>query len=179
MTKSNPQAIDYPYPTTNTPPLTIHNTLIVCGALRRVCPCDDDRDAKEDDCGSDMSTSEKNIRRQFRNATILVLRRQKPSTNVFAACGSYARGSLGSRLWWGITEAYMCKRKSRRGLPFTHDGVGFYPWGGGVTSLGFLYQGETILNPQSSILNPLPSALRITYNGKVYMFIIIIIIILK
>ena len=44
MTKSNPQAIDYPYTTTNTPPLTTRYTLIVSGALRRVCPCDDDDD---------------------------------------------------------------------------------------------------------------------------------------
>ena len=47
---TDPQAIDYPYPTTNTPPLTTHHALIICGSLRRVCPCDDYRDAKEDDC---------------------------------------------------------------------------------------------------------------------------------
>ena len=52
MIKTNPQAInyDYPYPTTNTLPLTTHYALVVCGALRRACPCDDDMDAKEDDC---------------------------------------------------------------------------------------------------------------------------------
>ena len=49
MTQTNPQALDYPYPTTNTPPVTTYHALIVCGALRRVCPCDDDRDTKEDD----------------------------------------------------------------------------------------------------------------------------------
>ena len=74
--------MDYPYPTTNSPPLTTHHALIVCGALRRVFPCDDDRDAKEDDCNPDASTTDQFRRKQLRNATILVLRRQKPSTNV-------------------------------------------------------------------------------------------------
>ena len=82
MTQANPQAIDYPYPTTNTPPLTTHHTLIVCGVLRCVCPCDDDRDAKEDDCDSDVSTSDQFSWKHLRTATILVLIRQKPSTNV-------------------------------------------------------------------------------------------------
>ena len=65
--KTYPQA-----PTTNTLPLplTTHHTLIVCGVLRRVCLCDDDRDAKEDDCD------------ELRNAMILVLRRQKPLTKA-------------------------------------------------------------------------------------------------
>ena len=58
MAKSNPQAMDYPYPTTNTSPLTTYHALVVCEALRRVCPCDDDRDAKEDDCDSDVLTSD-------------------------------------------------------------------------------------------------------------------------
>ena len=53
MIKTDPQAIDYPCPTTNTPSLTTRHILIVCGALRRVCPCDDYRDAKEDDCDPD------------------------------------------------------------------------------------------------------------------------------
>ena len=82
MTQANPQAIDYPYLTTNTPKLTTHHTLIVCGALRHVCPCDDDMDAKEDDCDSDVSISDQFSWKQLRNATILVLRRQKPSTNA-------------------------------------------------------------------------------------------------
>ena len=81
MAQTNIQAIDYPYPTTNTPPLTTHHALIVCEAVRCVCPCDDDRDAKEDDC-DDVSTSDQFSRKQLRNATILVLRRQKPSTNA-------------------------------------------------------------------------------------------------
>ena len=58
MTQANPQSIDYPYPTTNTPPLTKHHALIVCGALRRVCSCDDDRDAKEDDHNDVFITSD-------------------------------------------------------------------------------------------------------------------------
>ena len=49
--------------------------------MRRVCPCDDDRDAKDDDC-DDVSTSDQFSRKELRNATILVLRRQKPSTNA-------------------------------------------------------------------------------------------------
>ena len=43
------------------------------------CPWDDERDAKEDDW-SDVP--DKFSRKQLRNATILVLRRQKPSTNA-------------------------------------------------------------------------------------------------
>ena len=50
MAQINIQTISCLYPTTNTPSLTTHHTLIVCEALRYVCPCDDDRDAKEDDC---------------------------------------------------------------------------------------------------------------------------------
>ena len=37
-------------PITNTSLLTTYYALIVCEAVRRVCPCDDDRDAKEGDC---------------------------------------------------------------------------------------------------------------------------------
>ena len=47
-----------------------------------MCSCDDDRDAKEDDCDSDISMSDQFSRKQLQNATILVLRRQKPSTNA-------------------------------------------------------------------------------------------------
>ena len=82
MTKTKPQAIDYPYPTTNTPPLTTNYALIVCEALRHARPCDNDRDAKEDDCDDVFITSDQFSQKQLRNATILVLRRQKPSTNA-------------------------------------------------------------------------------------------------
>ena len=43
---------------------------------------DDDRDAKEEDCDSDVSTSNQLSRTQLRNAMISVLRRQKPLTNA-------------------------------------------------------------------------------------------------
>ena len=56
MITTDPLAIDYPYPTTNIPPLITHHAFNVCEALRRVCPCDDARDAKEDDYNSDMFT---------------------------------------------------------------------------------------------------------------------------
>ena len=81
MMQTNTQTIEYLYSTTNTPPLTTHHTLIVCEAVRRLCSCDDDRDTKEDDW-SDVPTSDQFSRKQSRNATILVLRRQKPSTNA-------------------------------------------------------------------------------------------------
>ena len=81
MVQTNPQAIDYSYPITNTPPLTTHHALIVCEAVRCVCPCGNDRDAKEDDC-DDISTSDQFGWNQLRNAAILVLRIQKPSTNA-------------------------------------------------------------------------------------------------
>ena len=79
MIQTKTEAIDYPYPTTNTPSLTIHHTLIVCEAVRRVCPWYDERDAHENDW-SDVSNQFS--RKQLRNAMILVLRRQKPSTNA-------------------------------------------------------------------------------------------------
>ena len=90
--KTDPQAIDHPYLTTNTPPLTTQHALIVCEALRGMCLCDDDRDAKEDDCDDAFVTSVQLSRKQLRNATILVLRRQKPSINVLD--GLYTRGLL-------------------------------------------------------------------------------------
>ena len=73
------EAIDYPYPTTYTPSLTTHHTLIVCEAVRCVCPSDDERDAKENDW---PDASDQFSQKQLRNATILVLRRQKPLTNA-------------------------------------------------------------------------------------------------
>ena len=74
---------DSPYPTTNTPPLTTHHALNVCGALRRVCSCDDDRNGKEDDCAPDMvSTSDQFSWKKWRKAMILALKRQKPLTNA-------------------------------------------------------------------------------------------------
>ena len=113
MAHTNTQATDYPYPNTNTPPLTAHHALIVCGALRRVCPCDGDRDAKEDDCDG-VSTSDQFSWKQLQNATILV---QKPSTNVLDELYLPCVGRMLEARW---------VRKSRRGLPFTHDGVGFH-----------------------------------------------------
>ena len=46
-----------------------------------MCPCDNDRDAKEGDC-KDVSMSDQFSWKQSWNATIVVLRRQKPSTNA-------------------------------------------------------------------------------------------------
>ena len=133
MAKSNPQAIDYPYPTTNTPPLTTHHALIACEAVRRVCLCDDNRDAKEDDCDdSDVLTSEQFSWKQLRNATIVVPRRQKPLTN--ALNGLYlpcVDRMLEARWFEGCDESLPRRtgvwRKSHRGLSFAHDGVGFHP----------------------------------------------------
>ena len=82
MTQTNTQAIDYPYPTTNTPPLTTYHALIFFAALHRVCPSDDERDAKEDDCDSDVSKPDQFSWKQLRNATIVVPRRQKLLTNA-------------------------------------------------------------------------------------------------
>ena len=163
MTQTKPSSYQLPLPiTTNSPPLTTQHALNVCGALRCVCPCDDDRDAKEDDFDSDVSTSDQFFSwKQLRNVTILVLRRQKPSTNaldgLYLPCvdrmleARWAEGCAGSLprrtcVWW----------KSCQGLPFTHDGVGVHPMGR-WHYIGRLYQGGAILNPL-----PLPSALRIT-----------------
>ena len=90
--------------------------LIVCEAVRRVCPYDDDRDTKDDDW-SNVCKSEQFSWKQFWNATIVVLRRQKPSTN--ALDGSYVKGLLGWRLWWVISDAYMCLAEKLPGLPFS------------------------------------------------------------
>ena len=81
MTKTDSQAIHNPYQTTNTPPMTTHRTLIVCEALLCVCPGDDERDAK-DDWDDVFVTSDQFSRIKLRNATILVPRRQRPSTNA-------------------------------------------------------------------------------------------------
>ena len=86
MLQTNTQTIDYLYPTTNKPPLTTHNALVVCEAVRRVCPCDDDRDAKEDDCDSDVLASDQFSWKRLRNASMVVLRSQKPSTNARMDC---------------------------------------------------------------------------------------------
>ena len=130
MMKSNTQTIDYLYATTNTPPLTTHHTLIVCKAVRRMCPCDDDRDAKEDDC-ENVSTSDQFIWKQLHNATIVVLRRQKLLTNaldwLYLPC---AERMLEARWVEGCDESLLrctCAWwKSRQCLPFTHNGVGFH-----------------------------------------------------
>ena len=111
--------------------------------MRRVCPCDDDRDAQEDD-SEDGPTSDQFSRKQLRNATIVVLRRQKPSTN--ALDGLYlpcVDRMLEVRWVKGCDELLprreCARRKSRRGLPFTHDGVGFHPTGGGdIPSIPFV-----------------------------------------
>ena len=66
---------------TITPLLTTHHTLLVCEAVHHMCPCDDNRDAKEDAC-DDVPTSDQFSRKQLWNATIEVLRRQKPLTNA-------------------------------------------------------------------------------------------------
>ena len=113
MTQINTQAIDYPYPTTNTPPLATHHALIVCGTLRHVCPCDDDRDAKEDNCESGVSTSDQFSRKQLRNASILVLRRQKLSTNaldgLYLTCvDRMLEACWDEMLCCAIAEAYIC-----------------------------------------------------------------------
>ena len=50
LMQTNTQAMDYPYPNTNTPSLTIHHALLFCEALCRMCPCDDNRKANQDDC---------------------------------------------------------------------------------------------------------------------------------
>ena len=70
-------------PTTNTSPLTTHLALNVCGALRHQCSFDDDKDGKEDDCAPDaVFTSDQFSWKQWRKATILALKRQKPLTNA-------------------------------------------------------------------------------------------------
>ena len=46
-----------------------------------MCPCHEDRDAKEDDCEG-VSTSDQFSSKQLRNATKVVLRRQKPLNNA-------------------------------------------------------------------------------------------------
>ena len=58
MMQTNTQATYYPYPTANTPSLTIRHALIVCEAVRRMYQCDEDRDAKEDDCDGVSTTDQ-------------------------------------------------------------------------------------------------------------------------
>ena len=85
--------------------MPIHLTLDVCGALHRQCPCDDDRDGKEDDCSPDVvSTSDHFSWKQWQTEMILhcdispektKATNQRPGWIVFALCRSYATGSLG------------------------------------------------------------------------------------
>ena len=104
-----------------TPPLETQ-TALTNEHPRRVCPWDDERNAKENDWSD---ASDEFSQKQLRNATILVLRRQKPLTNaldgLYLPCvdrmleARWVEGcavSLSRRtcVWW----------KSRRGLPFTH-----------------------------------------------------------
>ena len=131
MAKSNSQTINYLYPTTNTSPLTTHHTLIVCEAVRCVCPCDDDMDAKEDDCNSDFSMPDQFSRKQIRNATIVVLRRQKPSANALDGLYLPCVDRMLEACWVeGCAESLprrtCVRQKSCLGFPFTQDGVGFY-----------------------------------------------------
>ena len=76
-----------------------HHALIVCSALRRACPCDDDRDTKEDDRDIVFLMSDQFSGKQLRNATICAEKReaidQCPGWIVFSVCGLYARGLLG------------------------------------------------------------------------------------
>ena len=135
--------------------MATHHTLIVCGTLRRVCPCDDDRDAKEDGCDSDVSTSDQFSRKQLCNATILVLKRKKLSTNaldgLYFPCVDHMLEACWAEGCAVSFSRHTCVwQKSCRGLPFTHDGAGFHPMGRWCY-IGCLYQGG-----QSSILNPLP-----------------------
>ena len=72
------------------PPLTTLLALIVCGALRCQFPCDNDRDRKEDDCPHDCAPDmvlrpDQFSLKHWRNATILVLKRQKLLTNALDA----------------------------------------------------------------------------------------------
>ena len=132
MITTDPQAINYPYPTTNTAPLTTLHALIVCGASRHQYPCDDDRDAKEDDCNPDVSTSDKFSRKQLRNATILVLRRQKPSTNVLDGLYLPCVDRMLEACWVEGCDVSLPRltcvwQKSHQGVFFTHTDVGFRP----------------------------------------------------
>ena len=134
--QTNIQTTNYLYPTTNTSLLTTHHALVVCEAVRRVCPCDDDRDAKEGDCDSDVSTSDQFSWKQLRNATIVVLGRQKPSTNALGGLYLPWMDRMLDARWVEGCAVSLLRRtcvwwKSRQGLPFTHDGVGFTPCRGG------------------------------------------------
>ena len=103
-----------------------------------MCPYDNDRDAKKNNC-NDLSTSDQFSRKQLRNATIVVLRRQKPLTN--ALDGLYLRwvDCMLEACWVEGCAVSLVRHtcvgwKCHWGLPFTNDGVVFHSTGGGVTS---------------------------------------------
>ena len=48
------QTNDSPYSTINQPPMTTHLAINVCGALRCKCLCNNDMDAKKDNCDPDV-----------------------------------------------------------------------------------------------------------------------------
>ena len=116
-------ANDSPYPTTNTPLLTTHFVLIVCGALRHQYLCDDDSDRKEYNCAFDVAyTLDQFSWKQRRKAMILALRRQKPLTN--ALDGLYLPCAVCKlRVLWDESCAESLRfhtpvlGESRRGVP--------------------------------------------------------------
>ena len=65
--------------------IDIHSRISPINGYKSIymCPCNDNRDAKkEGDCNDMFVASDQYSRKELRNATILVLRRQKPSTNA-------------------------------------------------------------------------------------------------
>ena len=103
-------------------------------------------------------------RKQLRNATILVLRRQKLSTNALDGLYLPCEDCMLEARWVEGCAVSLSRRtcvwwKSLQRLPFTHDGVGFHLTGR-WRYIRCLYQGGAILNPL-----PLPSALRVNLEG--------------
>ena len=92
---------------------------------------------------------------------------QCPEWIVFAMCGMCATCSLGWRLcWYMLAVTYICVRRKPPGASLRPRWCRFSPqWKVALHRIS-LPGGGAILNPL-----PLPSALRVTHNGPVYMFI--------
>ena len=89
----------------------------------------------EDDCSPDVVyTSDQFSWKQWRKATILSLKRQKPLTNsldgMYFPCADrmplvrWDEGRADTLKWHTFVLG-----ESRRGVSFTRDGVGFHPTG--------------------------------------------------
>ena len=144
LSTTDPQTVDYPYPTTNTPPLTTHPPslfVVHCVACVHVMMIGMQRKM----IGTLKFPRQTNLAgNSYTIATILVLRRQKPLTNALDGLYLLCMNRILEARWVGGCGVSLPRRtcvwwKSRQELPSTHDCVKFHHTGGGdIPSIPFL-----------------------------------------